>query len=169
MQNSTDSDSQNEIAPVKTVRLIAMPAEGPTPTPEGRFGERLKYARGQLGLTIDAFGRLTAEYDSNRKGVSATSISRYESGENLPGTLEFRLICDALDVPPQWLLYGDVPNSGATRYEQELLHALRGFVSSIAVDSLMGDLLVKPHLQWVVQGTREQLLEKAKSRKPKEK
>lgn len=167
MQNNATPDQQNENATVKTVRLIGMPADGPTPTPEGRLGERLKYARAQLELNIDALSRLTEEYDSNRKGVSPTSISRYESGENLPGTFEFRLLCDALDVPAQWLLYGEVPNAGKNEYEQNFLSAMKNYVRSVAAENISDELVVKPYLQFVVRGTRDQLLEKAKKPRPR--
>ena len=78
-----------------------MPAQGPMDMPESRLGERLRYARSQLDLNIEALSRLTEGYDANGKGVSPTSISRYESGENLPGTLELRILCDSLGLTAQ--------------------------------------------------------------------
>lgn len=75
--------------------------------PESRLGERVRYARNELKLNIEALSRLTKEYDSQGSGLSPTSIARYESGESLPGIREFRLLCESLELPIAWLLYGD--------------------------------------------------------------
>lgn len=152
---------------VPSVALVPMHATGPNWAPESRLGERIRYARGQLDLNGEALSRLTEEYDSDRKGVSPTSISRYESGENFPGTVEFRLLCDALGVPPNWLLYGDVPNSGQTESEQDLIRVMRSFIRTSTADDLTSGLLVAPHLQWVVRGTRDQLLSNARKPRPR--
>lgn len=148
-----------------------MPAQGQMATPESRLGERLRYARSQLDLNIEALSRLTEGYDANGKGVSPTSISRYESGENLPGTLELRILCDSLGVTAQWLVYGDAPNSGKTEAEQQMISALRRFIEFNSVDNMFGNIDVKPHLHWILKATPAQLLENARkprARKPKE-
>jgi transcriptional regulator with XRE-family HTH domain len=75
--------------------------------PESRLGERVRYARNDLNLNIEALSRLTKEYDPLGNGLSPTSIARYESGESLPGVREFRILLESLDVPMAWLLYGD--------------------------------------------------------------
>ncbi|MBG6074008.1 transcriptional regulator with XRE-family HTH domain [Polaromonas sp. CG_9.7] len=89
-----------------SVSLRDMPAK-PNTAPESLFGERSRYARNDLKLSVEALSRLTKDYDPEGTGLSPTSISRYESGESLPGIREFRILCESLDVPMTWLLYGD--------------------------------------------------------------
>ncbi|MDP1966111.1 MAG: helix-turn-helix transcriptional regulator, partial [Reyranella sp.] len=88
-----------------SVSLIDMAAAAGA-APESLLGDRIRYARADLRLSIEALSRLTKEYDQPDGGLSPTSISRYESGESLPGLREFRLIAESLDVPPGWLIYG---------------------------------------------------------------
>lgn len=91
---------------LESVTLRSMP--GPENAgPEAGMGKRVRYARNDLGLSVEGLARLSREYDSFGSGLSPTSISRYETGESLPGLREFRLLCEALDVPLTWLLYGD--------------------------------------------------------------
>lgn len=144
-----------------------MPAQGPMATPESRLGDRLRYARSQLDLNIEALSRLTEGYDANGKGVSPTSISRYESGENLPGTLELRILCDSLGVTAQWLVYGDAPNSGKTEAEQQMIASLRRFIEFNSVDNMFGNIDVQQHLRWILKDTPAKLLENARKPRPR--
>lgn len=141
-----------------------MPAAIGTP-PEGAIGERLKYARSELSLSVEALARLTKPYDKHEsKGVSPTSIARYESGESLPGARELRLLCEALDVPPQWLLLGSLPNMGKSQPQQALIAALQQFIRETQEDVNLGGELASVHTQrWAVE-ERAKWLEEA--RKP---
>lgn len=65
---------------------------------EDGIGIRLKAARESKGLTHSELHRVT--------GLSRMVISKYEAGLNKPGTRELRLICDALEVSPNQLIYG---------------------------------------------------------------
>ncbi len=116
MTDSTASIDKTTEAKAPFVRLIAMESVGAPGTehskPEFRFGERLRYARDELGLSVGALARLSKDYDTDGQGVSQTSISRYESGERLPGLGEFRVLCDTLEIPSQWLLYGTLADDG---------------------------------------------------------
>ena len=147
--------------------MIAMPAQGPMAMPESGLPDRLRYARSQLDLKIEALSRLTEGYDVDGKGVSPTSISRYEAGENFPGTVELRILCDALGVTAQWLVYGDVPNAGQTESEQQLITAMRDFISTNSTDGMFATNGVRPHLQWVLKATPTQLLENARKPRPR--
>ena len=89
-----------------SVSLRDMSAK-PNMAPESLLGERTRYARNDLRLSVEALSRLTKDYDPDGTGLSPTSISRYESSESLPGIREFRILCESLDVPMTWLLYGD--------------------------------------------------------------
>jgi transcriptional regulator with XRE-family HTH domain len=101
---------QSQSVPVsfttESVSLRDMWAGANSP-PESRLGERVRYARNELKLNIEALSRLTKEYDLQGTGLSPTSIARYESGDSLPGIREFRILCESLELPISWLLYGD--------------------------------------------------------------
>lgn len=142
-----------------------MQADGASAPPESRFGERLKYGRDQLDLSIEALSRLSKEYDPTGQGVSPTSIARYESGERLPGLGEFRMLCDALDVPARWLLYGDLDNAGKSTAEQALLASLETYMREKREDPIVGGMTVSQHVSWFARGNRAAAIAKAK--KPK--
>lgn len=96
--------------------------------PEARLGERIRYARNGLKLSLEAFSRLTKDYDSQGAGLSTTSISRYETGDTLPGIRETRLLCESLEVPVTWLMYGRISDSGPNEADRRLLAALDFYV-----------------------------------------
>lgn len=105
----------------------------PNTTPESRLGERARYARNDLNLNIEALSRLTKEYDTLGNGLSPTSIARYESSESLPGIREFRILCETLEVPMEWLLYGtftdDTDRPTVTQGEKFILLGLRTIIA----------------------------------------
>lgn len=126
------------VAVVHSVSLRPMPA-APNAPPESLLGERTRYARNDLKLKIEALSRLTKEYDSQGNGLSPTSIARYESGESLPGIREFRILCEALDVPMAWLLYGDATDpeerTKLTMGERQLIVGMRTMMAEQRDDS----------------------------------
>jgi len=65
---------------------------------EDGIAGRLKAARESKGLSQTELHKLT--------GLSRMVISKYESGQNKPGTRELRVLCDALHVSPSHLIYG---------------------------------------------------------------
>lgn len=76
------------------------------------IGERIAKARNGLGWSQQALQAHTRIVDPENKGVSRAVLSLYETGVNKPGARELRLLCDALKVTPNWLLYGtDTPAS----------------------------------------------------------
>ncbi len=163
----TDSENQGDAAnetDSPMVTLVPMRTIGAVPVPESRFGERLKYAREQLGLSIEALSRLSKYEDVADQGVSASSIARYEIGDRLPGLGEFRCLCDSLQVPPQWLIYGDIGNSGKDDVEQEVLAGLAKWirvVSSEAHPSTIEDEMQENYKK------RKRMEDIAKAKKPK--
>lgn len=125
MQNTTDSDSKSDKPSVENwaqmnpASVTAFSVEevvlrdmtaGLNMAPESRLGERVRYARNDLRLNAEALSRLSKEYDLQGAGLSPTSIARYEAGESLPGAREFRILCEALQVPLEWLMYGEASN-----------------------------------------------------------
>ena len=109
----------------------------PGAPPESKLGERIRYARNALSLTIEALSRVTKEDDSKGSGLSPASISRYESGESLPGLREFRLLVEALDVPMGWLMYGthEERKPEFSEVDRQILYALRAFITSAKEDA----------------------------------
>ncbi|MDF0379364.1 helix-turn-helix transcriptional regulator [Methylophilus sp. YYY-1] len=65
---------------------------------EDGIAGRLKAARESMGLSQTDIHKIT--------GLSRMVISKYESGQNKPGTRELRLLCDALKISPNHLIYG---------------------------------------------------------------
>ena len=76
--------------------------------PEKGIGGRIKEARLRKDndLTIEALSRLCKMVDPIGQGIAQPTIVRYEKGEVLPGAREIRVICNALDVSADWLLFG---------------------------------------------------------------
>lgn len=75
--------------------------------PEAELGIRLQVARQAAGLTQGQLSKQLAHADKEGRGVSAAVISLYERGVNKPGPKELRLLCEALRVTPNFLLYGN--------------------------------------------------------------
>lgn len=123
-----------------SVSLREMPAPHGS-SPESRFGERARYARNELGFKVEALSRLTREYDALGNGLSPTSIARYESGESLPGVRELRILAESLDVPLNWLIYGDATEAegrvALSKGEGLFVVALRTMLAERTEDSLM--------------------------------
>jgi transcriptional regulator with XRE-family HTH domain len=147
--------------PGQRVELRAMLAP-PGQAPESRMAERIRVARNHLGLTIEAMSRLCKEYDPDGNGVSPPSISRYEAGDSLPGAREIRILCDALEVPPLWLLYGRLEHSGTTESDTELLRVLDRWVRQRKDDANIGGTTVDAMLKFHAERERKERLAKAK-------
>ena len=81
---------------------------GSTPAPEDTVGERIKEARQRpaYDLSIEALSRLCREYDVQGQGITATTLLRYEQGKVKPGAREIRILCSALDISADWLVFG---------------------------------------------------------------
>jgi transcriptional regulator with XRE-family HTH domain len=66
---------------------------------EDMFGTRLKKSRLLREMSATAL--------HERTGIAKSSLTRYEKGDRTPGCKELRLLCEALDVSPSYLLWGD--------------------------------------------------------------
>lgn len=134
--------------------------------PEAKFGERLKDARQQLNLSVEALSRLTKRYDAQAsKGVSPPTISRYEGNDTLPTLRELRLLAEALDVPAQWLLDGNISKvKGSTEAAQRLVDAMTAFCRAVQEDINIGGAPLSHHQEWHKKRERAELL--AEVRRP---
>lgn len=111
-------------------------------------------------MNIEWLSRLTKEYDSSGGGLSASSISRYETGEGLPGVREFRLLCEALDVPAHWLMYGCLSDESPDPVESEVIRALSALIASQTTDAQLRN---KAQDAWFKWETRRLKLERSKA------
>lgn len=75
--------------------------------PEDELGERVRYCRMSKGLTQTQLSELTKSLDAGEKGISRAVLSLYEAGTNRPSPKEIRLLCEALNTTPNFLIYGD--------------------------------------------------------------
>lgn len=75
--------------------------------PEDGLGGRIKETREFKHITQGDLATLTLSLDSEEKGISRAVISLYEKGTNRPSPREIRLLCEALKVTPNYLIYGD--------------------------------------------------------------
>lgn len=116
-----------------------IPAQADDPrASELGIGKRIAYCRGQLdNLSVEALARYTKYFDS--AGISKASLVRYEAGDSLPGARELRILCDALWVPPHWLLYGTVDSNSPNKAATALLDALSDFVRGETVGGTVLD------------------------------
>lgn len=70
-----------------------------SPAPQlGGIAAELAFARAKAGLSHSELNRIT--------GISRTVLIGYEAGRTKPGAKEIRLLCDALKVTPNRLIYG---------------------------------------------------------------
>lgn len=102
------------------------------PVPEDAIGERIKEAREGRGWTQQVLSTRTRLADPNGEGISRTVLVGYEAGKTKPGAREIRLLADALNVTPNWLLLGHtnaakalMPSLEFTSKGNELAKAIR--------------------------------------------
>lgn len=74
--------------------------------PEDGMGQRIQDARRQAGMTQKDLADRTKLLDKHGQGVSRGALSLYEIGKNSPPTKELRLLCEALKISPNSLIYG---------------------------------------------------------------
>lgn len=79
--------------PDKARQSTPVPIDGKDP-----IALEIKKAREEQGLSISELGRVT--------GISRTVLFGYEAGRTRPGAREIRLICSALRVSPNKLIFG---------------------------------------------------------------
>lgn len=77
---------------------------------------RIKFLREEAGLSTRAF--------ASKIGVSSSSISKLESGENNPSERTIRLICTEFSVRRDWLLNGEEPMRLPPDEDDEIVDAV---------------------------------------------
>ncbi len=94
------------------------------------IGKRLVEAREGLGLSQQNVHGASKRVDPAGEGVSRSALSLYETGVNRPGAREIVLLCEALKITPNWLLYG---SDSPAKTLQASLDFLRGSDLEVAV------------------------------------
>lgn len=127
--NASEAPEQQPSAEKKAKPAIKpLPAHAGSP-PESRIGERITFARNELTLSVEGFSRYSRNFDPpDNRGIPATTLLRYEKGDSLPGARELRILCQTLNVPSRWILFGELENAGKDQAEQQLLAAMDHYV-----------------------------------------
>lgn len=127
------------------------------------MGRRIQTARNHYKLSVEALSRLTKTLDTHEgKGISPPSIARYESGANQPGGRELRLLCEALAVTADWLIYGQIAAAGKSAAEQQLIDALRRLIAEQKDDVNIGGMPISEMLAAQSQHKRIAMLQEAR-------
>lgn len=96
------------------------------------IGDRIQQKRKEYGLSVDELASLTASFDFsltdlNEKGLSSQTLYRYEKSEREPATREIRLLCSALNVSADWLIFGESWN-GEQDADTKLANSFRALI-----------------------------------------
>lgn len=122
---------------------------------EDGIGIRLKAARESKGLSQTDLHKLT--------GLSRTVLINYEACRHIPGARELRLLCDALEVSPNQLIYGtEEPHRQTTGLADAILSMGASAVMPVMILApMLGAMLGKDDTRAVL--TMIESLLKAKS------
>ena len=113
------------------------------PVPEDEIGDRIKEAREGRGWTQQVLSTRTRLADPNGEGISRTVLVGYEAGKTRPGAREIRLLSDALNVTPNWLLLGHSTAAKALLPSLAFVHKGNELAKSIRIGLAMQ--LLKQH------------------------
>jgi len=110
--------------------------------PEDGIGGRIRAAREAKGYSQTHLADYTKEVDPVRKGVHRTVLVGYEAGSTRPGAREIRILCEALSVTPNWLIYGSNFAGGT---EQAAMEGVRKNGLFAAIRLALAISVLKPH------------------------
>lgn len=108
----------------------SIPVEPESVRPEGadklaklanEIGRRIVAAREGLGFSQHSVHIRSKWHDPEKKGISRSVLSMYETGVNRPGAREIIILCETLKVTPNWLLYGSESPAKALQASLEFL------------------------------------------------
>lgn len=112
-----------------------------TPTNGNKMGEMLRLARGEMGFSVRALGKLV--------GVSESNITRYELGEHSPSIDNLRRLAQVLELD-----FNDLLTAG-------------GYVAPEALPALPIYLRAKLDMTDEQVAQLEQMVEELRAQKPK--
>jgi transcriptional regulator with XRE-family HTH domain len=123
---------------VRTSTTTTQP-ENPT-SQDQEVGLRIRSAREKRELTQGAVSTRTRMADPDGKGISRTSLVGYESGSSRPGLREIRLLCEVLQVTPNWIVFGSELPFQSSLPSLEWVRTGRSLRDSIRVGVAIGSL-----------------------------
>lgn len=118
--------------------------------PEDGIGDRIREAREALGMTQTGLAGRSKVVDPKGEGIARTVIVGYESGTHKPGTRELRILCETLNVTPNWLLYRKESPFEAIQASTQFMKT--GSEVDKAVRLALATLSMKPHERDLVAG-----------------
>lgn len=129
---------------VESVTSATPDPEAPTlPALDEGIGSRIRQARERRGWTQNVLSVRSRMTDQEQKGISRTVIVGYEAGTHKPGAREIKLLCEALKISPNWLLFGQENPFDVLQPSMRLVRGGREFV--IAMRLAFTILLLRPH------------------------
>ncbi|WP_343602244.1 helix-turn-helix transcriptional regulator [Roseateles sp.] len=108
------------------------------------IGQRIREAREVKGFTQSAVSVRSKWVDPDKKGISRTALIGYEAGTSRPGTRELRIICETLQVSPNFLVFGAERPFEATHSALEGLKSPQSTVSE-AIQVALVVMSLKDH------------------------
>ena len=98
------------------------------------IGERIRKLRSERGLSQEALAELVH--------VSRQAVSKWETGESVPDVERLMMLCRALDVSSDWLLFGEKPireeNAAATPQAKPRTNGRAYRITAIVMTALGG-------------------------------
>lgn len=131
------------VAKKKPTPQVSENAPVPVAVPEDGIGDRIREARESMGLTQVGLATRTKLVDPNGEGVSRTVIIGYEAGTYKPGAREIRILCEALSITPNWLLYRQETPFEATQASMNFMRGTNDVTKAIRLAYAV--LVLKPH------------------------
>ncbi|MBI5899645.1 MAG: helix-turn-helix transcriptional regulator [Rhodocyclales bacterium] len=112
------------------------------PLDEG-IGARIRLARERRGWTQNQLSTRSRLIDTEHKGIARTVIVGYEAGTHKPGAREIRLLCEALQITPNWLLFGQENPFETLQPSVALVRGSNELVTAMTLAFTI--LLLRPH------------------------
>lgn len=107
------------------------------------IGARIRQARERRGWTQNVLSTRSRLCDSEHKGISRTVIVGYEAGTHKPGAREIKLLCEALQITPNWLLFGQESPFETLQPSMAIVRGGNEFVTAMRLAFTI--LLLRPH------------------------
>jgi transcriptional regulator with XRE-family HTH domain len=132
-----------------------------TSVPEDQLGQRIIERRKTKQFSQEALAVMTRLVDPHEKGISRPTIVSYEKGTTLPGARELRLLADALQVTPSWLVLGVYDDITTEGIEQGYIRLFKELARLSIRTEIQDNFAKRP--SWPSDDIRWQMEENAKA------
>lgn len=114
------------------------------------FGQRLRHARRQLMVTQDVLAEVVKRHKN--------TISRFETGERHPSSVDVQKICEALGINAEWLINGVGPMQNGANPVRCLVNLQGdGQPHNIPIKAAKGEAVLLAELERERQDRREMM------------